>query len=75
MVRAKNNIATGMSLRNIIDNLPHVDYNDLKYEFGQYVQLHITEKVTNTMKSRTIGAIVMGPRKIQFHVVRDRSSN
>jgi hypothetical protein len=57
----KNNITSGLTPRNIIDNLPHIDYNDLKYEFGQYVQLHITEKVTNTMKSRTIGAIVMGP--------------
>ena len=51
--------------RNIIDNLPHIDYHDLKYEMGQYVQLHTTEKVTNTLKSRTIGAIVLGPRNIQ----------
>ena len=29
-----------LSLRNIIDNLSHVECNDLKYEFGQYVQLH-----------------------------------
>ena len=47
---SKDTIADGLSPRNIIDNLPHVDYNDLKYEFGQYVQLHVTEKVTNTMK-------------------------
>ena len=61
----KDSISDGLSPRNIIDNLPHVDYNDLKYEFGQYVQLHVTEKLTNTMKSRTIGAIVLGPRRIQ----------
>ena len=61
----KDNVANGLTSRNIIDNLPHIDYNDLKYEFGEYVQIHITEKVTNTMKSRTIGAIVLGPRKIQ----------
>jgi len=61
----KDTIADGLSPRNIIDNLPHVDYNDLKYEFSQYLQIHVTEKVTNTMKSRTIGAIVLGPRKIQ----------
>jgi len=48
-----------------IDNLPHVDYNDLKYELGEYVQLRVTEKFTNNMKTRTIGAIVLGPRKIQ----------
>ena len=42
-----------------------MDYNDLKYEFGEYVQLHVTEKFTNNMKTHTIGAIVLGPRKIQ----------
>jgi hypothetical protein len=61
----ENNNASGLTPRNIIDNLPHIDYNDLKYEFGQYVQLHITEKVTNTMKTRTIGAIVLGPGNIR----------
>ena len=61
----KDTVADGLTPRNIIDNLPHIDYNDLKYEFGEYVQIHVTEKVTNTMKSRTIGAIVLGPRNIQ----------
>ncbi len=62
---SKDGVGNGMTPRNIIDNLPHIDYNDLKYEFGQYVQLHIQEKITNTMKSRTIGAIVMGPRNVR----------
>lgn len=58
-------IGHGLTPRNIIDNLPHVDYNDLlKYELGEYVQLHVTERVTNTMRSRTIGAIVLGPRNL-----------
>ena len=57
--------ANGLSPRNIIDNLPHLDFNDLKYEFGNYAQLHVTEKTTNTTKSCTIGAIVLGPRNIQ----------
>ena len=61
----KESALKGLSPRNIIDNLPHIDYHDLKYEFGQYVQLHVTERFTNTMKSRTIGAIVLGPNKIQ----------
>ena len=61
----KDDIGDGLTPRNIIDNLPHVDYTDLKYEFGQYVQLHVTQKKTNTMASRTIGAIVLGPKKIQ----------
>ena len=54
----------GMSGRNIIENLPHVDHNDLKHEFGEYVQLHVTDKETNTMRSRTVGAIVLDPRNI-----------
>ena len=57
-------IGEGLSPQNIIDNLPHMDYNDLKCKLGQCVQLHVTQKVTNTMKSRTIGAIVLGPRNI-----------
>ena len=62
---SKDSVGDGLTPRNIIDNLPHVDYNDLKFELGQYVQLHIQEKITNTMKSRTIGAIVLGPRNIR----------
>jgi len=61
----KDLLDDGLSPRKIIDNLPHVDYNDLKCEFGEYVQLHVTEKFTNNMKTRTIGATVLGPRKIQ----------
>ena len=61
----KENVAAGLTLRNIIDNLPHIDCNDLKYEFGEYVQIHVTEKVTNTMKTRTIRAIVLSPQNIQ----------
>ena len=61
----KDSVSDGLLPRNIIDNLPHVDYNDLKYEFGQYVQLHVTQKVTKTMKSRTMGAIVLRSRRIQ----------
>ena len=61
----KDCVANGLSPRNIIDNLPHLDFNNLKYEFGNYAQLHVTKKTTNTMKSCTIGAIVLGPRNIQ----------
>ena len=62
-----NSESSSMSLspRNIIDNLPHIDYNDLKYEFGQYVQLHVLHTFTNNMKHRTIGAIVLGPNNIR----------
>ena len=61
----EDSVDDGLTPRNIIDNLPHIDYNDLKYEFGQYVQLHVNQRFTNTMKSRTIGAIVLGPKNIQ----------
>ena len=57
-------VGNGLSPRNIIDNLPHIDAKDLKYEFGEYVQLHIQQQRTNTMSPRTIGAIVLGPRNI-----------
>ena len=60
----KDTIRDGMTPRNIIDNLPHVDYNDFKHKFGEYVQLHMEQKFTNNMKSRTIGAIVMGPNNV-----------
>ena len=60
----KDTLARGLSPRNIIDNLPHIDYNDLKYEFGEYIQLHVNEYFKNNMKSRTIGAIVLGPNNI-----------
>ena len=53
----------GATARNIIDNLPHLDCNDLKYEFGSYVQLHIREQITNTMRHRTIDAIVLNPTR------------
>ena len=59
-----NMVAPGLTPHNIIDNLPHVDFRDLKHKFGEYMQLHITERRTNTMRSRTIGAIVLGPRNI-----------
>ena len=49
----------GATPRNIIDNLSHLDCNDLKYEFGSYVQLHMREQITNTMRQRTIDAIVL----------------
>ncbi|CAJ1944994.1 unnamed protein product [Cylindrotheca closterium] len=55
---------SGPSPRNLVDNLPHIDYNNLKYKFGEYVQLHVTDRTTNTMRSRTVDAIVCGPRNI-----------
>ena len=50
-----------ISILNIIRNLLRIDCNDLNYEFGQCVQLNVTENKTNTEKSRTLGAIVIRP--------------
>ena len=60
----KDSVSDGLSPQNIIDNLPHVDYNNLKYDFGKFVQLFVTQKVTNTMKIRTIRAIILSPKRI-----------
>jgi hypothetical protein len=39
-----------------------VDFSlDCKIQFGQYVHTHEDLEVTNTMKSRTVGAIALGP--------------
>lgn len=39
-----------------------IDYQrDCKVGFGQYVQVHEDNEITNTMKARTEGAIALGP--------------
>ena len=61
----KYSVSDRLLPRNIIDDLPYVYYNDLKYKFGQCVQLHITQKVTSTMRIGIIGVIRLSPRQIQ----------
>ena len=61
----KYSVSDGLLIQNIIDNLPHANYNNLKYEFGQYVQMHVNQKVKNTMKIRTTRAIILFTRRIQ----------
>lgn len=41
-----------------------MDYNYLKYEFGEYVQIHVIQPFTNNMKSRTVGAIALDPQNV-----------
>ncbi len=39
-----------------------VDYNrDCRIAFGDYVQVHQEDEITNTMAERTVGAIALGP--------------
>ena len=51
--------------RSIIENLPHADYNDLKFEFCQWSQLYVTEKDTNATLSYTIDTIALSIRQLQ----------
>ena len=57
-------VGDGLTPRNIMDNLQHIDCNDLKYEAGEYVQIHSVDDNTNSMQARTVGAIVGSPRNI-----------
>ena len=59
---SKSGISTTLTPRNILDGLPHLDYNHLNTQFGSYVQLRVDRTVTNTMLPRTIGAIVLDPK-------------
>jgi len=55
---SQNGVSKTLSPRNIIDGLPHLDYNQLlKYEFGQYGELSEDNKITNMQAPRTKGAI------------------
>ena len=57
-------IGDGLTPRNIIDNLPHIDCNGLKYGTGEYVQIRSVDDNTNSMQAQTVGAIVGSPRNI-----------
>jgi hypothetical protein len=50
-----------LSPQNIIENLPHLNYNSIKIPFGSYVQMAVDDMVTNTPQPRTIGCIVLDP--------------
>jgi hypothetical protein len=45
-------ISSNMSPLSIVTGLPPPDYNDMKLEFGSYVQVHLSNDPSNTMKSR-----------------------
>lgn len=59
--KAHNGISDTLTPRNIIDALPHIDYNHLKYSLGSCVEVAVDADVTNTMNQRTISAIVLDP--------------
>ena len=50
-----------MSPATIIDGTPLPDFNHLQLEFGAYVQVFDDSSPTNTPRSRSVGAIALGP--------------
>ena len=55
----KNRISRKISPDGIILGKSKVDFNSIKLLFGAYTDVY--ENTTNTMKQRTIGAIVLRP--------------
>ena len=52
-------VSEHMSPHSIVTGRAHIDYNKIPLEFGSYVQL--LDRSVNTIRSRTIGAIVLNP--------------
>jgi hypothetical protein len=57
----KGGVSKTMSPLTIMTGKPLPDYNDMKIEFGAYVQVYEANNPTNTMKARTTGAIALAP--------------
>jgi Reverse transcriptase (RNA-dependent DNA polymerase) len=61
-VPADDGLSTTMSPNTILTGVPNPDYNKLRLEFGTYVQVfEPTTFATNTLRSRTTGAIALTP--------------
>jgi len=58
---AKNGISDTLSPLTILTGCPNPNYNDLKLEFGLYVQVFEDNNPTNTTASRNTGAITLNP--------------
>ena len=58
----KSGISDALSPRNIVQGLPNIDFDNLKYEFGEYGELSEDSTVTNTQAGRTKGALALYPR-------------
>ena len=61
MLPAANSVSYTLSPQTIITGNPPPDYNKLQLEFGSYVQLFDDAQPTNTLRSRTFGAIALTP--------------
>jgi len=58
---AKNGISDTLSPLTIMTGRANPDYNELKLEFGSYVQVFEDNTPSNTTTSRNTGAIVLNP--------------
>jgi len=58
---AKNGISDTLSPLTIMTGRANPNYNDLKLEFGSYVQVFEDNTPSNTTTSRNTGAIVLNP--------------
>ena len=59
LLPSKNGILRILSPRNIVPGLGNLDYRKIKIRTGTYTQVHVDATVTNTQKSRTLGAIAL----------------
>ena len=57
----KNGISDTLSPSAIVTGAPLPDYNSLCLEFGSYVQTFEDNSPSNTIKARSLGAIVLNP--------------
>jgi hypothetical protein len=58
---AKDGASDTLSPLTIMTGRPRPDYNDMRIEFGAYAQVFETNDPTNTVKTRTTGAIALTP--------------
>jgi hypothetical protein len=54
-VPSESGISETLLPRNLIKNLPHLDYHSIKIAFGSYAQVAVDEQITNTPRPRTVG--------------------
>jgi hypothetical protein len=60
-IQADDGVSDTLSPNTIITGNPNPDYNQLKLEFGTYVQIYDPSNFSsNTLQSRTTGAIALG---------------
>jgi hypothetical protein len=71
---AKNGISDTLSPLTIMTGRANPDYNELKLEFGSYVQVFEDNTPSNTTTSRNTGAIVLNPETPKASIFLCRSS-